>query len=65
MDEGQAQEIAQALGGNAWNSGGGICLVKIERADGHLVVISDEVICEYESESDFDNSNPLHSILLH
>jgi len=43
----------------------GINLVRIERADGHLVVVSDEVICEYESEEAFDASRLIRSILLH
>ena len=40
MDPDQVQAVAEALGGSAWNSGGGIYLVRIERADGHLVVRS-------------------------
>jgi hypothetical protein len=49
MNEEQANAIAAALGGEAWQSGGDIWLVLVHRQDGHLIVISDEVICEYES----------------
>lgn len=64
MNEQEAQSITEAIGGSAWNSGGGIYLVRIKRQDGHLVVISDEVVCEYASEEEFDNNNPLQPILL-
>ena len=64
MDEEQATAIAEAIGGAAWNSGGGMYLVRLEREDGHIVIISDEVINEYENEPAFDNNTPIHSILL-
>ncbi len=44
MGEEKATAIAEALGGEAWQSGGDIWLVLVHRRDGHLVVISDEVI---------------------
>lgn len=50
MDEERAEKLAQALGGDAWQSGGGIWLVIVHRQDGGLVVFSDEVVCQYESE---------------
>ena len=34
MTESEAQTLAAVLGGDAWNSGGGIQLVVIERPDG-------------------------------
>lgn len=64
MDETQAARIAEILGGETWQSGGDIWLVLIRRNDGHLVVISDEVICEYESEDAFENSHAINSILM-
>jgi hypothetical protein len=64
MDEIQAARIAEILGGETWQSGGDIWLVLIRRNDGHLVVISDEVICEYESEDTFENSQAINSILM-
>jgi hypothetical protein len=48
MDEGQAMHVTEALGGEAWNSGGNIWLVLFHRSDGKLVVLSNEVVCEYE-----------------
>ena len=64
MTEEQANTIADILGGNAWNSGGGIWLVMLERADGALVVISDEAVCEYLNRDAFDKCQPSITILL-
>lgn len=65
MNEKQAKMIAKVLGGRTWQSGGDIWLVLFEKADGKLVVISDEVICEYANQEAFDDCKPLQSILLH
>ena len=65
MDSGQAEVVAEALGGTSWDSGAGINLIKLERQDGCLVVISDEVVCEYSNEQDFDHNKPISSIFLH
>ena len=65
MDSEQAKIVAEALGGTSWDSGGGIYLVRLERQDGRIVIISDEVVCEYENEDEFDKNNPISSILLH
>lgn len=64
MDERQANAIARALGGETWQSGGGIWLVLIHRADGRLVVLSDDAVCEYESEEAFDAGLASASITL-
>ena len=64
MEEEKAVAIADALGGDAWQSGGDIWLVLLRRPDGHLVVISDEIICEYESQEAFDNSKSIKAINL-
>jgi hypothetical protein len=64
MTEEQATAIAGALGGEAWQSGGDIWLVLIHRPDGHMVVLSDEVVCEYENQEAFDNARALLSIHL-
>lgn len=64
MSEDQASAVAEALGGEAWQSGGGIWLVVIRRGDGHLVVLSDEVVCEYESDKAFDSAKELAAIRL-
>jgi hypothetical protein len=65
MNEEQANAVAQALGGNAWNSGGNIWLVRVQKEQGDMVVISDDVVCEYENEDAFSDSKPTASILLH
>ena len=65
MKEDQAKAVAEALRGSAWNSGGGIWLVRMDRHDGSLVIISDEVICEYAGEEEFEVVNPANSIILH
>ena len=64
MNEIQAKKLAEILGGQTWQSGGDIWLVIKQRADGHLVVISEEVICEYASQEDFEQSSPIQSVLL-
>lgn len=65
MNEEQAKAIAKVFGGRTWQSGGEIWLVLIDKKDGKLVVISDEVICEYSNQMDFDNNKLHNSILLH
>jgi len=65
MNEEQVKAIADALGGNTWNSGGNIWLVRIQKEKGDMVVISDDVVCEYENEDAFSDANPKTSILLH
>jgi len=37
----------------------------IRRGDGHLVVISDESVCEYASEENFDEGRTESSIVFH
>lgn len=64
MDEEQAKAVADALSGQAWQSGGDIWLVLKQRQDGRLVVISEDVICEYASQEAFDRSESGVSILL-
>lgn len=59
-----AEQVAKALGGEAWQSGGGIWLVIIRRKNERLVVLSEDVVCEYASESEFDEGRPLKFIAL-
>ena len=65
MNEEQANAVADALGGSAWQSGGDIWLVLFERADGKLTVLSDEVACEYANQETFENYQADCSILIH
>jgi hypothetical protein len=64
MNEPQARNIAEILGGRIWQSGGGLWLVIIDKANGELVVISDEVVCEYNSEKNLEEAKPSKAILL-
>ena len=64
MDESQATKITEILGGETWQSGGDIWLVIIHRKDSHIVVISDDAICEYTSEEEFEKAKACTSILL-
>jgi hypothetical protein len=65
MDEGHANWVARALGGLAWHSGDDEWLVLFERADGKLVVLSNEVVCEYDNTDAFEDTKPIASIMLH
>ncbi len=65
MDFEQAKAMAEILGGESWDSGCGICLIRIEREDGRLVVVSDDVVCEYENEAAFEENRASNSIILH
>lgn len=65
MNESQAEQVAEALSGETWQSGGGICLVFVRRPDGKLTVISDDVICEYDNEEKFEKAKPAKTIMLH
>lgn len=64
MDERQAAAMAQFVGGDAWNSGGGIWLVRIQKGTEKLVVISDEAVCEYADEDAFESGEASSTILL-
>ena len=65
MDEKQANAVAEALGGETWQSGGDIWLVLLRRSDGRLVVLSDELVSEYFNDEAFENNNSSNSIILH
>ncbi|MGH7243318.1 MAG: hypothetical protein ACREJD_07865 [Phycisphaerales bacterium] len=64
MSERTARKIAAELSGEIWNSGGGIHLVVLRRADGRVVAISDDVACEYESEEAMMTGEPVSSLAL-
>ncbi len=65
MSEEQAAAVAEALGGQPWQSGGDIWLVIFERNDGKLVAISDEVVCEYKNQDALEVGSPDVSLCLH
>jgi hypothetical protein len=64
MNELQAKQIAGALSGETWQSGGGIWLVLLRQGNGKMVVISDEAVCEYDDEKRFEESKPAKAIML-
>ena len=53
MTEEQAQDLAEAFGGQVWRPPWGACLVVIDRQDNHLIVIDDESISEYKNQAAF------------
>ena len=63
MDEQAALAVANALGGETWQSGGDIWVVMLRRPDGRVVAITDEVVAEYENEKAFEVAKPLSTIL--
>ncbi len=65
MDEVRATAVAEALGGQPWQSGGDVWLVLCQRSDGKLVVVSDEAVCLYDSHEAFDDNKSSDTIVLH
>ncbi len=63
MNEKRAEALAAALGGEAWQSGGGVWLVQVN-VGSKLVVFSGDCVCEYESEEAFDESRASKTIEL-
>lgn len=65
LDAKTGKRLAETFGGTTYNSGGGILLHRIDKPNGHIIVISDDCICEYASETDFyGGNNPIGEILL-
>lgn len=64
MDERQAEALAKVIGGETWQSGGGIYVVALRRPDGSIVVFSDDLVAEYPDDEAFDAAQPSASIML-
>lgn len=64
MDERTAEQLAVLVGGEAWQSGGGIYVVTVARDDGSLVVFSGDAICEYPNDEAFDAGTASKTIVL-
>lgn len=64
MDQRTAEQLAVLVGGEAWQSGGDIWLVTVNRDDGSLVVISGDAICEYENDVAFDAGSSSKAIVM-
>lgn len=65
MTEEQARAVAEALGGDAWHSGGEMWLVVFRRTDGRTIAISDEIVCEYADDEAMETGTASSSIPLH
>lgn len=50
MNEMQASALEAIVGDEAWQSGGGIWVVTVNREDGKLIVFSGDAVCEYDSD---------------
>jgi len=59
-----APVVATALGGDAWQSGGGIWLIVKRTTDGRVVTISPEVVNEYSNEEAFEEDRPKISLVM-
>jgi len=64
LNELTAPEMATALGGDAWQSGGGIWLIVKRTTDGRVVTISPEVVNEYANEEAFEEDRPKSSLVM-
>ena len=64
MDEDTAKQLASLIGGETWDSGGGICLVVRKRSDGKVVAFSDESVCVYDDENALQAGEPSESLIL-
>ena len=64
LDELTAPVVATALGGDAWQSGGGIWLIVKRTTDGRVVTISPEVVNEYANEEAFEEDRPKSSLVM-
>ncbi len=58
MTEKQAETLAAIVGGEAWQSGGGVWLVTLHTSADKFVVFSGDAVCEYDDEEAFDESKP-------
>ncbi len=64
MTRQQAEAVSAALGGEAWHSGGNIWLARLVAPDGRLVVISEDMVCEYADDDAFGDGHASNSIEL-
>lgn len=63
MNQKQAEALAKVLGGEAWQSDGGIWLVSLHVGDKY-VVFSGDCVCEYTSEKAFKEGRAAKTIYL-
>jgi len=65
MNQKRAEAIADAFGGEAWQSGVGMWVVTLHRGDGKTIAMTDDAICLYEDDAAFDKGQAEQSIELH
>ena len=66
MDKEQAEMVAKGIGGDTFQSGGGIYLVTKSVHRGKFLVISSEMVCLYGSEKEFDEGeNPENEMFIY
>jgi hypothetical protein len=64
MNERQATALAELFSGEAWEHGKGEWLTAYWRGDGKYIVFSEDEVCEYDSEDDFDAAKARNTFML-
>jgi hypothetical protein len=64
LNELTAPIVAAALGGDAWQSGGGIWVIVKRTSDGRVLTLSPEVINEYANEEAFEEDRPESTLVM-
>ena len=64
LNEARADTLARIYDAEAWQSGGGIWLVIKRGPDGCIIVFSDDAVCLYAGEADFDDGRAQTAIQL-
>ncbi len=64
LNEVTAPTVATALGGDAWQSGGGIWVIVKRTTDGRVVTITPEVVNEYADEAAFEEDRPKSRLVM-
>lgn len=62
MTETLANRIAEEFRGEPYRAGSGVWIVRFRRADGGVVVLSDECVTEYEDERSWEEGWDLDTI---
>ncbi len=66
MTEIEAKSVADILGGEAYNSGGGCWVVRIFRSNGSMVLISKDVVASWDSQEDYEQeASPIAEVDLY
>jgi hypothetical protein len=65
MSESEAKALAKLLRGEQWQSGGGIWLATIQRQDGKIIVLSDDVVRLFDDEDALSKDRARASITFH